>query len=300
MKRCIPFLAGLALCACEKPLDLPLPYEGPRLVAACLLSPEADVSALITRTLPPGGPDTGRWEMADARVVLEQIGDFSDTLRYDADAEAYLPASPWRPLAGKRYRLEISAPGFPPAHSDTVRMPLPLAIDSWVFRDSARESINSDEALGEIYVSVSPVLNSGAYYYVGAESYVGGALRNTLSGCLGGDLAASCFTSANGTDSECIFPESCLLRTPATLGLWVTTSGRDWNGNPLAGPARFDSLVLSVRSLHASLYAYYETRYQPSGFELAFSDPASIHSNMHGGYGLLGAYSESKLVIPLR
>jgi hypothetical protein len=299
MKHRIFFFLGLALCACEKPLELELPYEGKKLVAACLLSPEAEVSALITRSLPPGGPDTGRWEVADALVVLEQIGDFSDTLRYDADAGAYLPASPWRPQAGKRYRLQVSAAGFPLAYSDTVRMPFPLPIDSWTFRDSARESINSDEALGEVYVRVSPLLSQGAYYYVGVESYVDGGRRFALSGCLGGDLAASCFTSANGTDSECIFPESCLLRTPASLGLWASTSGRPQD-MPFEPPRRFDSLVVRVRSLHPSLYLYYETRYQPSGFELAFSDPASIHSNLRGGYGLLGAYSESKLVIPLR
>ncbi len=294
------FLLLLLLMSCNNSLDLDIPFEGPKLVAACLLAPQEDLVVTLTQTKPPTGPDTGVWVVTNALVIFHQTGGFADTLRYDADVEAYLPDSAWQPTAGVSYWLEATAPGFQRIYSDTVLMPTPLPIDNWTFQDSSRTGINSNQAIGDIYLTFSATSNSQNYFYLVGNSYRDGERINVLKGCLGGDVATSCVINPDGAEPECIFPQSCILQTPTTLGYWITTSNIKSFSRPIPPPSRFDSIVVQLRTVHPDLYQYYQTRYQPYEFELAFSEPGSVHSNMHCGYGLLGAYSESRVVIPLR
>jgi hypothetical protein len=58
-------------------------------------------------------------------------------------------------------------------------------------------------------------------------------------------------------------------------------------------------VVVRLRNISSNYYKHLESSYQPEGIELAFSGQNILYSNVKGGFGILAAYNEQKIIINL-
>lgn len=275
---------SLLLLSCQRYIEIPLPYEGAKLVVFCVLNPDEAVTARLSRTYPPTGPRPTDWYVADAEVILYEDDRGADTLAYDEDRQTYYSASAFRPRAGHRYWLTAKASGYGEIRSDTVEVPQLVHWTSIQFRDSILETGSTNVAGGDIELIFSDPRPGQNFYAVRASTFLDGE-EDTYNICLGGDVLSECL----GTESfSCTFSDECLTASPSGFRIGLQTSRQT------RPPTRVEYIVLHFQSLDYDLYLYDKNNTQPRGFEFAFSDPVSIYTNIQGGYGLLGAFSEQR------
>lgn len=128
---------GIVLCllACEeKPLDLELPFEGPRIKVDGVLWEGRQAEVYLSRTTPPLDVTADNFFLDGAHAFLFLAdGSLVDSLQFQGrrrQSSRYVSAGGYLPSRQEQYYLEISAPGMPSARSEALAWPAAAALDS--------------------------------------------------------------------------------------------------------------------------------------------------------------------------
>ncbi|WP_109694480.1 DUF4249 domain-containing protein [Chitinophaga deserti] len=123
MKKIFPLITALALAACERPANIPMEYEGDRIVVNSLVQEDSVVYLRLTRSQPPGAISFP--EIANAGVRLT-AGNTVLPMQFKTIGGKGYYVSDAKVTAGMRYKVEVTATGLPAVEAaDTLpRRPL--------------------------------------------------------------------------------------------------------------------------------------------------------------------------------
>ncbi|MDP5171227.1 MAG: DUF4249 domain-containing protein [Bacteroidia bacterium] len=274
---------SMILCTCTKEIEIPIPFEGKKLVLYCILSPDRPIEATLQRTFPPTGPEPDNWDVTDGTIWLYENSDLIDSLIYSPSSGTYLSSNLIKPQSDKQYKMVAEAPGFTDIYSETISLPPRTAILSVSFEDSVFNTGGSNSSGGIVRVSFEDS-DQPEYYFLDSRAFFEEE-PGSLTICLGGNLDAACFGAEN---IQCLFSDDCITNRPSNLNLGVATGFRE-----IGGFRKADRVITHLQSLNHSLFQYLESLDQPIGIDIAFSQPTSTFTNITHGYGIFGSMIEA-------
>jgi hypothetical protein len=287
--RYIVWFAGLLLTSCEKELGYDLPYEGDRFVVYGVLSPDEIVSVQITKTYPP----TGKYLFEDidyATVALYEDSIFVENLRHQGKG-VYVSASKRKPETGKSYFVRVTAEGFPEAVTRPEKIPVPVRIDEYDFSEKISSIRHTDYPTRKLTFTFTDDPATEDYY---TARVLGFHQQNKVHvEAFSGDRPAEAEDVCGFTgDDEFSLRDVCFSGLPYTLNIGVETRG---NEQPSGQKKDCDRMVLTLKRSNYTHYEYLRTYYNEEGFLQVFYPPRPRYTNVIGGYGILAAYSETRV-----
>lgn len=123
MKKICAILGIAALAACEKPANIPVPYEGDRIVVNSLMQEDSVIYMRITRSQPPSA--TVFPEITNATVKLT-AGDVPMVLQRQVINGRGYYVTDTKVAAGLRYKVEVSASGLTTVEAEDTLPRQPL------------------------------------------------------------------------------------------------------------------------------------------------------------------------------
>ncbi|MBD0256016.1 MAG: DUF4249 domain-containing protein [Cytophagales bacterium] len=288
-------LVVLMLAACQRDLDVALPYEGDRLVIYGLLTADSVVSVRIDKTAPPTGPFLYADSVPDATAALFENGVFVENLQY-AGREIYRSPSGFKPKAGGEYFLRVSAPGLPDAETAPEVVPAAVQLEQYVLGDTIANLF-----LGEarrLTFTFRDEETPGDFYYAGIEGkYLSNRLTfNTF--VVGRPLEASeDLCGFRAENNQYVLQDVCFNGQSFSyeLGTEVTGFLQEYKGisERPRGQVKCDQLFLRFRKITKTYRDYLHVAgWEHEGFLSAFTLPVREYTNVKGGYGVWAAYSE--------
>jgi Domain of unknown function (DUF4249) len=280
-------LFALALFSCTKEIDLPLLFEGKRLVVHCFLSNDTLITAKVSKTVPPSGPvlfDSLRVGEADFSV-------YQNNIPYDT----LVPVVPGffrgkrKPQPGQTYKITVSNKDFPDIYSEDLLLPDSFSIKLQSYALNKIPPINKGFPSLEATLQISDDKNTSNYYSIYSYLRVNGKLTNNFNAWIPNtnDFSGDpCLTDAF------FFPDICFNGETFDYKIAFETQTLD--------KERAAQLILIIRNITKGYYEYLsKNSFQPEGFETAFSEYSLNYSNIQGGYGVFGGYFERRIIINL-
>lgn len=287
----ISLLVMLVSCHTDPGIDLP--FEGSRIVVKMLLSPDHPFSVRLDHTYPPTGESLFDTTFSDATVVVYENNQLIDTLRY-TQTNNYESERNLKPRAGATYRLRITAPGYPDAESrDEVVPPAP---------DVAKATLDKPDSYVVRLVLQNRTSESRRYNLQLTGLYKGKGVQLFVEDLVRPDgIVDNC---GFRRDNETFFyRDACALNQQLSIQFRSTLTG---NVPDLSDPIKFyypvhqsDQVRVRIRSVTNSYWDYYRTLPNTEGFEQAFLQPATRSGNIQGGYGIVAAYNEQVVLLPV-
>jgi len=303
MKHLISALFWLliAISACQKPLEIEFPAVQPRLVAACLFSPDTVFTVRISRTATLN--DTADLSINDAQCEIwsntQKLADLPNI------GNGFYQAQTLRPELGTSYTLKISHPQY---GAVTAQSSVPKSFPTVLFAEKTDFAVmyNNDPnmegiAHNKLHLEFRTKPDSLAYY----ETFL--FVKRTLS--FDDDYAEEWTNLQLYALDQNILREQILEYDPRILPFsnqntqteteqvnllympnWL--SGRD--GNYSYGK---HEVKYVFRHTSPELFNYRKSIIQHSYNnmnELFYSvgDPVQLYTNIQGGYGIFAGYTE--------
>lgn len=126
----LSLFGGLALLACEEPIELDIALRKPQLVIQSNFMPDEAVRLRVSASRPNGGASV---LVDDATVTLYEQDEFVAELTYvaaSADALAgggFYQTADFRPQIGERYTVHVSGDGYDPVTAvSSIPQPVPF------------------------------------------------------------------------------------------------------------------------------------------------------------------------------
>ncbi len=286
-------LAAGLLTACTKEVDYNYDFPGDAIAVVARIDPAEGVTAYVTRGVPPQGTfDLPELTLPDARV--EVVTEEGTRLRADfvSGAEFRYPVDS-AITAGRRYRLEVTHPDYPPVVSEWVTIPSVIP-DVVIERRGATDPFSGNE-VSEL--SFTGLDSTGTDYYL-VESYPAGSYRAHFQVRLNADFDTEfCELYNYHLPYGIFFPDLCF-------------NGEDWSftlavdekeflgGN---SPVVYDQFVFAVRHIDATYWSYQLDRLNLDDIRGSILEAISPStSNVIGGYGVFLASNSIVRLFPVR
>lgn len=295
LKAMLGAVLVVALGACQRDLDVALPYEGDQLIIYGLLTADSVVSVRIDKTAPPTGTFLFADSVPDATAALFENGIFVENLQY-AGKEIYRSPSGFKPKAGGEYFLRVSAPGLPDAETEPEVVPAGVQLEQYglgdtianLFLGDARRltfSFRDDEKEGEFYNA--HIVGEYKGNFVALNTFVADRPLEASEDLCG-------FRSE---DNRYVLQDICFNGQSFSYDIGVATEGAiqrvEGTDKRLGQQVACDRILLRFKKITKAYrdYLYIGDREQ-GGFLGAFTTPIREYTNVKGGYGLWAAYSE--------
>ena len=289
--RAVLLLAAvLVFAACEQVIEIDLPEHTPQLVLNATFSPDSLIYAQVSAS--KHLQDTAYLRSVNnAKVVVYENGVLWDSLTFAPgsgfDAPHY--RSSRLPVAGRTYRVQVSAPGFADVEGED-RIPMPVPILSIERRDSVPGN-NPEDQYTELSVTFDDPAGQGDAYVIGFyfqdtvetdpgqfEFWNFPIAIESADPVLKYDFNSSTFTFADKTFDG--------RRT--TIKIRVAESNIFSNDFYVVLGSVSDHYFRYQRTLSS----YLETAFNP------FAEPVIVHSNMSSKMGIFAGYSMSRIQMP--
>lgn len=328
----LSLLVALPLAGCETTVEVVPPAHTPRLALAYTLSNQAQTAdyqqffsarALYTstsqgvlETQQPQGRNDATAELRDAtgQVVEEFLprgragyGSPDSLVGY------YLGRRGFVGQPGATYTLRASAPGVEAVEA-TLTLPLPATLEAgsfvapplalgssfnnYNFNGRLTFAIADNAATTDYYLAYARVLDAdGRYWGQVQQDY---RARNSD----GPDIKLNRFDLSQPDNSYQTLPLSDAGRNgqrlvfSSDITAYYYQDGAYNSQYPISSPPAYLEVIVS--SLPAATYEFYQSiqRYYDTDGS-PFAEPAPLHSNVTGGYGLFGGATDVKLRIKL-
>ncbi|REA60179.1 hypothetical protein DSL64_16025 [Dyadobacter luteus] len=291
MKKLIIFLLSFStfLGCKEKGVSLKLPYEGDRLVLFGQVDAADTVRIEVQKTYPPTGESTYIDGIANATVRLFDEAGFLETLKYQRKG-IYVSGSgrKWQP--GSRYKIEVEAPGFPPASTELEMMPTAPVVTSYEFGRSIDSKFNPGTPSKELIISIRDNPNEENYYMVIVRRSIGKDTFGTNIFDLDRPMDDFEDPCQFRYLSNIVLPDLCAKNGEIILRKGVEINNQfgkevDWTAQ--------DKVTVSTRQITKSYYEFCKSYYTESELITAFMPPFPRYTNITGGYGIFTGYSQT-------
>ena len=292
MKKLNIFLLSfLILLGCkERGISLKLPYEGDKLVLFGQVNAADTVQLEVQKTYPPTGTSTYIDGVANATVSLFDEGGFLEKLSYHSKG-IYKSGSGLKWQAGRRYKIKVEAPDFPPASTELEMMPPAPVVRSYEFGRSIDSKLNPGTPSKELIISIEDNPNEDNYYMVIVRRSIG---KDTFGMNIFDldrpmdDFEDPCQFSYR---SNIVLSDLCAENGKIILRKGIELNdqfGKDVDWTAL------DKVTVSTRQINKSHYEFCKSYYTESDLITAFMPPFPRYTNITGGYGIFTGYNEIK------
>ncbi|MFZ2897531.1 MAG: DUF4249 domain-containing protein [Saprospiraceae bacterium] len=283
----LALLLFLLALSCTKEIEFEAPFEGEQFVVHAFFS-EGDVfSSRVSRTAPPTGTIFfDSLQVDGALVVVSENGTPFDTL--EPNGEGLYTGSRY-PSGGRLYRLSVSGLGLPAAQSAPQLLPGDFSIEIADVRKNQTSPLNEGFPTLDFHLEIADDSLVENFYFVEVFLIVDGQRTSDFNYWLPGKS----FFSADPCQTDAFFfPDIC------------------FNGEAVSLPIALETRTLSeedawevgvvVKNITEDYFQYLRSnRPQPEGLEIPFSEPVYLYSNIQGGYGIFGGYSQQSAIIGL-
>ncbi|MBO9154601.1 DUF4249 domain-containing protein [Chitinophaga sp. GCM10012297] len=276
---------GIIFClifsACERTVELDIPYEGDKLVVNGFIQPDSVVYLRVTRSQPPGGSEFP--EVRSARVELKAGAEILPLQWQVIGGKGYfVSAKPAKP--GVEYNISVSAAGL-----DTV---------------TARDTLPRKPLLAE------PFAQAG-----------GNRVKFVMKDIPGADYYRfRLFKGAKNGNGETTPVERRLYRfDPSYNNSFTDMLTENYLESTLIADDRFDGreltivmqtkdvnikddiLLLEVTGLTSNSWLYLKTlEVQTLNEGNILIDPSKVYTNVVKGYGILGGVNAARLEVTVK
>ncbi|SDX33726.1 DUF4249 family protein [Hymenobacter psychrophilus] len=329
---------SLGLAGCETVVDVDTPPHTPRLALSYTLSntpPElpsntsnrsffgqrqlyvsSSQGVLETKELAGRGDATVQLFDESGRLVEQfrskaQQGYFgSGGGPRDSIYGDYVPTRGFVGVPGRRYTLRASAPGVAAVEA-TIALPAVPTVESAGYAAKPRDPNNGGygyDYSGRLTVAVADNPATTDYYLAYARvldkqgNYWGAVSRDySAPGADGPDINLSRFQLSDPSSFYSQYPYSDVGSNGPLLSFGTDVrlyfQGGYGSGGSVPEPGYIEVVVSSITpdtyQFYQSVLRFYDTDGNP------FAEPAPLHSNLRGGYGLFGGATDAVYRIPL-
>ncbi len=293
MKYIIIWVGVFCLMSCRKELDIELPFEGSKLVVESFLSPDKVITLKLNKTYPVIGKQLFVDGITNAQVDLYENNLLIETLKYQ-NKGIYFSVNNTKPKTGFSYYYKIKAEGFADVESIPEKIPVELKNYQGVF-DEPLESLYTNGAARKLQITINDIKDEDNFYSIRVWGEYKG---NVVGGSwfrLGQieDVGSFCgFTRA-----EDFISDECFKNNKITLSYAVGLNGTLQSSeiNKPTYNVKSEKIIVYFSTLSKATYRYYETENEGSDFFQAFNAPVKQYSNIKGGYGIVAAFTQSKI-----
>ena len=269
----------LTLAACTKEFDYRYDFPGDAIAVSARIDPAEGVRAFVTRGVPPQGTfDVAGLALPTARVEVVREDGIRLTAGFLEGAAFYVPPDT-AIVAGRRYRLEVSHPDYPPVVSEWVTIP-PAITNATVTRTDGRDSDSNEEVSVLSFSATDP---AGPNYYL-IEVYPAGyptyQFQNRFAAAFNTEF---CEFYNYHPSTGVFFPDRCFDGEAWSFTMAVTDREFLTAGNSLA----YGDFLFVIRHLDATYWSFLQDRVNLDdirGSILEASAPST--ANVTGGYGV--------------
>ncbi|TXK33863.1 DUF4249 domain-containing protein [Pontibacter qinzhouensis] len=286
----------LGSTSCTKDLDYELPYLGDKLVVNGLLSPDSVVSLRVSTTMPVTGDFRTKLGVTAATVAFFENGMLVESLLHTGNG-TYRSPSGFKPVPGKAYAVQVSAEGFAAVETLPETVPFPPELGQLVFQEQVK-SIFNDVPTRKLSVELKSKGDVAAFYNLNVQPMYRGRKLTANTFYTDKVLETGDPCGFMGDGNEFNLSDACFSGGSYTVNIGVELRGFVTIGQNLE-LVNADQVVLTCRSISKGYYEHLENGYQPDGYLMAIMEPRFVHTNVIGGFGMLAAYNEHKIILNL-
>ena len=319
------FILAGCLLSCEKDIAFKGTITDPLLVLNSLLTPDSVVSVHLSQSRFILGDIKPFTPISDANVSLFVNGSLKEQLTHDANGQ-YMGT--YLPKAGDEVKIEVKAHGYDPVSSHTVIPYNPnvvvndstVTVETWenempnqpntIFKTRRRNM--------QVQLKLTDAADQENYYYIKAtlNFYRHGALvrqediKLKLSELLKNNTADSenIFEDVFGDDwnidrTENLFSDAYVNGKEILFdsSLDITLESSKYVNGVKVESSQDDELIveyiIEIAEISKDFHLYIVSGNKAANAEDAgFSEPIQVHSNIHNGLGILGAYNSYRFV----
>lgn len=320
----IIFLWGIA--ACETVVEVDIPRESSKLVVNSVIG--TDQSVLAQVSLSKSALDNSNLSyVKGAEVVLLEEGTVVATLEEDANSAGNgLYTSPFLPMAGKNYTLQVSKSGYEPVEASThIPSPIPIqgvSYDTTIYTSSYQNgdsvTVSRVVDIDEIRLTFNDPPGEKNYYEITALQYYteyvyqydeeGYVLYDSSYNPIVIDslprfsnlyLSSDDPVLSGGDDflegSSSFYGDSFTFSDDFINGKSYTFQFQPDGGYFNSQPDE-NRYVIVLRTINEEQYLYFssvELQNETSGNP--FAEPAQVYNNIENGFGIFVGYSSDQV-----
>ncbi len=273
--------------SCSKEINYELDFEGERIVVNSFFSSNNGFAGSVSKTVSPTGETIyENLKLDNALFVVFENGSPFDTLQFLGDG--------WyegrkHPSHGRQYDIAVSKSGLETATSSFQILPKEFEIEIMNVRRNNIAPLNKGFPTMDFELLIKDNGLEKNYYFVEATLIINGEASSNFNFWLPGK---SDFSADPCQTDEFFFPDDCFNGQNYSLKLGMETKSLD---QEIA-----QDVEISVKGISQDYYEYLKSnRPQPEGFEVPFTEPNFIFSNIKNGYGIFGGFSENKIIIEI-
>ncbi len=281
MKKIFPLIIAFALAACEKPANIPMEYEGDRIVVNSLVQEDSVVYLRLTRSQPPGAivfpevANAGVKLTAGTTVMAMQFRTIGGKGYYVSDAKV---------TAGMRYKVEVTAAGLPSVEAEDTLPRKPLLREPFAQEGGNRVKVYLSDLPGgdryRIRLYKARKLDSGSFAPAERRQYrFDPSYNNSFT-----DLVTETYHEYSLIPDERFDGKEILvvLQTRQVL-------------------VKDEVLLLEVSGLTSASWQYLKSlQLQEANRGNLLVDPTQVFSNVGKGYGIFAGISTAWVEIPVK
>lgn len=293
---------SILIAACTKVLDVPTPYVGDKLVIVGVLTPDSIPTLLVTRTFQTvGNIDLKANIISNAQVYLLENGQQIGQLIHRANGQYEAPAK-LKIREGKAYSYSVVAAGFPSVHSSYEEVPSPPLSFSVDLGELISSPFGSSADNRRIRCQFVDDLTTKDYYSISFELYSQSysLAFNSFGMDRPDDIEDGCGFRSRGQPNEYNLTDLCFSKNVGTLVVGVDLEGFARTKDSQILKLKAQSIVVSLRRTNQGYQEYSRTfSIESDDIFQAFDPPKVRYSNVQGGYGFIGVYSQRKISVKL-
>lgn len=283
----------LLLSACRgRVVDVPLPFEGEKLVLWGRLEAGQPVRIQVSKTFAPEGEVPAATYVNTAVLTLFKDGSPLSNLRLLDDNGLY--GADVLIEAGATYTVRAEAPGLPTASSDAVVIPEQVPTFTYTRTRDVPPVYYSEGRSDLLHFQI----NNPDNYYLMVN--ISGRFKNYDMSFIQpardnfGSNEEGCYTlSAFGTGTPYYFINPACLSLSSPVGFYVKTQLRLSFPNSPPEVVSASSFSIELVAISKSWFDYtaLESK-QPEGLDHMVLPPQKAYTNIHNGYGVIyGSHS---------
>ena len=277
----VVILAALILVACEKKVDIHIPYDGDKIVVNSLLQPDSVLYLRVTRSQPPGASVFP--EIRDAAVTVK-AGDTRIPMQLQViNGKAWFVSQ--TAVSGLlRYQLEIAAAGLDTVRAMDTLPRRPLLSQPFAQPNGSRVKFLLKDAPGKDFyrfrLYACKKNDAGKIVPVSRLRYrFDPSYNNSFT-----DLITDSYLESN------LIPDDRFDGREITVVMQTEKVS-------LPG----DMIILEVTGLTWNSWQYLKTLELQNNNDGNFlEEPSRVHTNVAGGYGIFGGVNAAQLELEIK
>lgn len=292
------FFLLIIASSCDKDIEYKFDDFQAQMVVNAFISPQEGIQVQVSRSIPPNQDvlKTRIW-INDAKVSLYLNEQFVMQVPFQKNGIYASPIEDLKPNQSNKYHIVVEHPEFGAVKSEAILIPLEPIVLSSALEPSPNLSINGDPQLRWALRLKDGSIEEAAYLTVinlkdSRNAYSEAPPNITLLNLKVGQFCDLVYTYGNNL----LFKNECIRGQEVDLSFEFDVPNRIGGIGQKFTP---DSIECKIYTVPKDFYEYYRTQNRPEDFELAFSDPEPLFTNMQGGYGVFLALNYTKFNFPV-